>query len=309
MKKLALILLAALLAVFLIACSSDDGADVSANDYAADATTSKLDNGTITFEVYTGDSIRITNYVGIYTLHDETIPEVVIPQGTNTELTVEIIGKEAFYYCTALKSITLPNTITSIEDWAFAGCTGLESITIPASVNSIGKGAFNGCTSLKSITFADGSAIESIGDFAFNDCFALETINLPEGLKSIGNSSFRDCEALAAVKTPASLESIGDMAFYGCTALNAPGALDLSASVNIEVSTVTVEDKEVEVIAIGDFAFASINKLYITVPADENSAVAKYVAAMRDFEETETPDSDESGSEAATEETGTSAAE
>ena len=275
MKKLAIILLAILLVASFAACSKEDAADASANDYAADSTTQKIETGTLNFEVYTGDSARITDYVGLYTAHEVTVPSVV--KSGDVELAVEVIGKEAFYYCTAITTVTLPNTVTIIEDWAFAGCENLESIVIPASVKSIGKGAFNGCTSLKSVTFEAGSAIESIGDYAFNDCYALETINLPEGLKSIGVESFRDCEALTSVKTPASLASIDNMAFYNCTGLNAEGALDLSASVNI---TVTVEDG-VETAAIGEFVFSGINKEFITVPEDADSAIAKYVAAMR----------------------------
>lgn len=283
MKKLAIVLLAILLAVSLFACAKDEEVDVSANDYAADSTTHKIETGTLSFEIYTGDSARLTDYVGLYTPHEVNLPAAV--KSGDVELALEVIGKEAFYYCTAITSITLPETVAVIEDWAFAGCENLESIVIPAGVKSIGKGAFNGCSSLKSVTFADGSAIESIADYAFNDCAALESINLPEGLKSVGVETFRDCEALNAVKTPATLESIGDMAFYGCTGLNTEGALDLSASVNIAV---TVDEEENEVVAIGEFAFASINKDYIAVPKDADSAIAKYVAAMREFNEAET---------------------
>ena len=291
MKKLAIIILAALIALSLVACATKDNIDVSANDYAADANTYKIATGTLTFEIYTGDSVRITDYVGIYTDHVIEIPQIV--KSGDVELTVEVIGKEAFYYCAAATSIILPETVAAIEDWAFAGCTSLETIVIPKNVTSIGKGAFNGCVNLKSVIFEDGSALETIGDHAFNDCSAIETITLPEGLKNIGVSSFRDCESITSLKTPASLETIGDMAFYGCTGLNAPEALDLSASVNIKVSTVTnANDEEIEVIAIGQFVFTGIYKSYIVVPADENSAIAKYVAAMKDPNEVEIPEED-----------------
>ena len=71
-----------------------------------------------------------------------------------------------------------------------------------------------------------------------------------------------------------------------------------SASVNILVTKEVVDEVEVEVIAIGEFAFVSINKLYIVVPEDENSAVAKFVAAMKDFDEVETPEEPDTDSEA-----------
>ena len=49
-------------------------------------------------------------------------------------------------------SITIPNSVVSIEDYAFLGCSGLASITIPNSVTGIGEKAFYGCTYLTSIT-------------------------------------------------------------------------------------------------------------------------------------------------------------
>jgi hypothetical protein len=59
---------------------------------------------------------------------------------------------DAFYGCTGLTTITIPNSVTSIGESAFYGCTGLTTITIPNSVTSIEAGAFSGCTSLTSVT-------------------------------------------------------------------------------------------------------------------------------------------------------------
>ena len=55
------------------------------------------------------------------------------------------IGESAFYDCSGLTSITIPNSITSIGDGAFKNCIRLTSITIPNSVSSIGDRAFSGC--------------------------------------------------------------------------------------------------------------------------------------------------------------------
>jgi hypothetical protein len=57
-------------------------------------------------------------------------------------------------YCTNLKSIIIPDSVTNIGKEAFSGCTSLNSISIPNSVTNIGKKAFSGCTSLNSIIIA-----------------------------------------------------------------------------------------------------------------------------------------------------------
>ena len=62
------------------------------------------------------------------------------------------IGGPAFYGCSGLTSLTIPNSVTSIGTIAFENCSGLTSVTIPNSVTSIGERAFYGCSGLTSIT-------------------------------------------------------------------------------------------------------------------------------------------------------------
>ena len=61
---------------------------------------------------------------------------------------VTSIGSSAFFDCSGLTSVTIPNSVTSIGDWAFYRCSGLTSVTIPDSVTSIRAGAFYGCSGL-----------------------------------------------------------------------------------------------------------------------------------------------------------------
>lgn len=99
--------------------------------------------------------------------------DVTIP-ATFGGLPVKAIGERAFSYCTRLKSVVLPASVTEIGGWSFAYCTGLTSVTIPASVTKIGAGAFKGCTGLKSVMIEN--SVTEIGDRAFEGCPALTLI-------------------------------------------------------------------------------------------------------------------------------------
>ena len=87
------------------------------------------------------------------------------------------IGEFAFYGCTSLASVTIPNSVTSIGDYAFEDCTSLASVTIPNSVTSIGGFAFYRCSRLTSITIPN--SVTSIGYAAFLYCTTLSSVYLP----------------------------------------------------------------------------------------------------------------------------------
>ena len=78
------------------------------------------------------------NYTGIV-----VIPESVIYESKTYSVTS--IGKEAFFFCSGLTSVTIPNSVTSIGSSAFHSCSGLTSVTIPNSMTSIGEAAFDYC--------------------------------------------------------------------------------------------------------------------------------------------------------------------
>ena len=265
MKKLALILLAALLSLSLFSCVAEEEGTSNINDYVAPNYTHKLTDqqggGTITFTEGHADSAIIASYTGKSTPHAIEIPDTI----SESKRDVTGIGDEAFYQLTTIKSIKLPDSVTFIGKYAFAGCTALEEIVIPASVTYIDEGAFHGCTALKKVTFA-GTDITSIGKFAFHDCTALTEITLPDGLESIGDFAFGNCAALTAFAAPSTLKTIGELAFYGCSGLNADGAVVLSSSIE----------------KIGDFAFSGVNKNYISAPA--GSYAAEYVSKMAEPE-------------------------
>jgi hypothetical protein len=87
---------------------------------------------------------------------------------------VTSIGNYAFWECSSLTSVTIPDSVTSIGDEAFSGCSSLTSVTIPDSVTSIEHAAFYGCSSLTSVTIGD--SVISIGSYAFYMCTSLTAI-------------------------------------------------------------------------------------------------------------------------------------
>ena len=100
-------------------------------------------------------------------------------------------------YFSSIKSVVIPNTITTIGDYVFSRCTGLTSITIPNSVTSIGEWAFSNCDGLTSITIPD--SVTSIDDYAFNWCESLTSITIPNSVTSIGEWAFQYCSGLTSI--------------------------------------------------------------------------------------------------------------
>ena len=272
MKKIIVILLVAVFAISLCACKAKEDSSDSIEQYVAPDFSEKIDTGTLEFEEGHAETAVISKYSGLATTHDVVIPQVI------AEREVSGIGKGAFYQLSAVKSVDIPDTVTFIGEFAFSGCTALETIVIPASVTYIDAYAFQGCTALKTVIF-EGNVLESIGDFAFLGCTSLETIVLPEGLKSIGDWTFGKCAKITSIKTPSTLEEIGTLTFFGCDGLDALGALELSASIT----------------EIGEYAFAGINKHFITVPA--GSYAAQYVADMAEEQESESDEDSDSEQE------------
>lgn len=139
------------------------------------------------------------------------IESVVVEPGVTS------IGEQAFYYCRALTSITLPNSVRSIGEWAFYDCRSLQTITIPQGVTSIGYRAFDGCSGLTNVTIPDG--VTSIGETAFYSCSSLQQITLPDSLTSLGRSVFSHCSSLERIVIPARVTGIPIATFCGCTNL------------------------------------------------------------------------------------------
>lgn len=140
-----------------------------------------------------------------------SLTSVIIPNSVVT------IGALAFCECTSLTDVAIGNSVTSIEDYAFCDCSALKSITIPDSVTSIGFEAFYNCTSLTSVTIGNGVA--EIGQMAFSQCSSLTSLTLGDGVTKIGSHAFSNCKLLTSVTIPDGVTSMEYYAFGACTSL------------------------------------------------------------------------------------------
>lgn len=124
-----------------------------------------------------------------------TAADVTIPSRYKGK-PVTMIDHAAFYN-SAVTSVTIPDSVTSIRDSAFVFCSQLTNISIPNSVTAIGSFAFDGCTKLESITLP--SSLSTIQSYAFYNCGNLKTIRIPVSVTSIGNFAFDGCPSSMTV--------------------------------------------------------------------------------------------------------------
>ena len=255
------------------------------------------DNGVL----YTKDKKILIKYPG-----KKEGTEYLILQG------VESIEDYAFYRCTSLTNITIPNSVTSIGQEVFSDCRRLTNITIPNSVTSIGSNAFEYCRSLTNIVIP--SSVTSIGYLAFYDCESLTSINVDsnnekymsdngvlytkdkktlikypskkdgtkyiimQGVASIGDYAFEFCSSLTSITIPDSVTSIGGCAFEFCSSLTSitipNGVTSIGSSAFFCCTSLTNITIPDSVTSIGDYAFYKCDSL--SVLCKSNSYAEQY---------------------------------
>ena len=225
----------------------------------------------------------------------------------------KIICDGAFYYCSALAEVVIPNSVTSIGNCAFANCNALSNIAIPDSVTSIGNYAFSSCCSLSDIIIPD--SVENVGNGAFQYCSLLECISIPKSviclngnpfcnwngkLECLSSSFIYEDDVLFNMKKseiisfrkqkiesyiiPDSVTSIGDSAFSGCHSLSnivIPNSVtsigNYAFSSCCSLSGVIIPDS---VTSIGNDSFRDCSSLSNIVIPDSVSNIGNYAFTL-----------------------------
>ena len=133
----------------------------------------------------------------------------IIPQSVIT------IGKYAFEG-SGIKNVTIPNSVTGIEEGAFAYCDDLETVFIPNSVTSISTDVFAGCTNLREVNIPEG--IYSIPSRMFTSCKSLSSVEIPSNIISIGKNVFMS-SGLSSINIPNSVSRLYGSCFSDCNNL------------------------------------------------------------------------------------------
>lgn len=181
-----------------------------------------LDDGS--FAVGLGNALFLKNIVVPEKFNDKPVTTIITDVYSrlgNFEIMVETVSLPnsittietcAFYEFKNLKEITIPDSVTTIGHGAFSNCENLHEVSIPDSVTSIGDTAFHGCSNLKNVRLSNN--LESIGEYAFQYCTQLNNIQLPEKLKSIGMSAFRRCYNINIILSANNQANYHKEAFY-----------------------------------------------------------------------------------------------
>lgn len=241
----------------LVSCSDDDDIKVGVPEYGPP---SDVVDGIYYFFYDNGITATATVYGCVTGSDIVVIPTTV----TYYDITYDVtsIESDAFYHCSSLTEVTIPNSVTSIGQRAFAGCTALKVLTIGESVTSIEWYAFDNCTALEMVDYR-ATACTSTGSFSypvFNGCTSLAKAIIADNVETIPAYLFYNSD-LTEVTIGSSVTSIGDGVFEGCSSLT-------------EVISLNPEPPVCDGTSV--FSFTTYNKCILIVPEGSKD---KYASA------------------------------
>ena len=199
----------------------------------------RFDSSTRTAKVTNSGGTSSSSYPNSYTTNTVTIPETVYYNSVTYDVTS--IDDYAFYQCTNLYTVEIPNSVTKIGNRAFYGCSHLATITFSNSLENIGTLAFDGTywynnksdglvyagkvlyqykgTMPSNTNITIPNDILGIANCAFDGCSGLKSVTIPNSVKRIGSHAFSGCTGLSSVIIPSGVTCLGAFAFYGCSSL------------------------------------------------------------------------------------------
>ena len=208
-----------------------------------------------------------------------------------------VIGNDAFFGCTGLTSIEIPNSVTSIGEEAFCNCSNLKSVTIPNSVTSVGEDAFAGCSNVEKLNLdcvevsdwfsgvpvmkevTIGSGVTSVVASAFSGCTGLEKVCINDLAAWCGidfgsadanplyyaNNLYLNGKLLTDISIPAEIEEVKDYAFNNCMGVTNIDVVDGVKSIGnsafygcSDLETLYISNT---IESIDDYAFAECNNI------------------------------------------------
>ena len=153
-------------------------------------------------------------------MNGSEVTNLTIPSSVTT------LNDLVFAYCYGLKSVTIGNSVTSIGQAAFYQCFALTSVDIPSSVTTIGQQAFYGDTCLTNVTIPN--SLTKLDKWVFCYCYNLTSVVIPNSVTAIDQAAFGGCIRLRDVTIGNSVSTIGEYAFAQCSALTSVTCLAIT---------------------------------------------------------------------------------